>query len=185
MAFARSLRKGDIQKEPAVSKKNGNFVLVLDDVYDTFNVGGMYRVSDAAGVTKIYHCGQTPVPPDPKIVRASVGLVNYLPWEYQNDVVELVTRLHVSGYKIVVLEQDEKSITIDELSMRAKHALPLQQNVALISGNETFGVKKEVIDLADIVVELPMYGINKSLNVVVSTGIILYEIRRILQSTKT
>jgi tRNA G18 (ribose-2'-O)-methylase SpoU len=148
-------------------------------------VGGMYRVSDAAGVTKVYHCGQTPVPPDPKIVRASVGLVNYIPWEYKQDILALVKSLKVEGYTIIVLEQNEKSISIDELGMRmgnvgARHALPVQQNIALISGNETFGVKQEVIELADIVVELPMYGINKSLNVVVSTGIALYEIRRTL-----
>ena len=45
-------------------------------------------------------------------------------------------------------------------------------------GNETYGVSKEVLDLADTIVELPMWGINTSLNVMVSCGIVLYEIMK-------
>lgn len=139
----------------------------------------MYRVSDAAGVTKVYHCGQTPVPPDPKILRASVGLVNYIPWEYKQDILALTQDLKLKKYTIIVLEQSPNSVLLDALQ---SHLLKLKfQNIALISGNETFGVQKEVIDLADVVVELPMYGVNKSLNVVVSTGITLYEIRRCMR----
>jgi tRNA G18 (ribose-2'-O)-methylase SpoU len=47
--------------------------------------------------------------------------------------------------------------------------------LAIVVGNETYGVSKEVLDMADEIVELPMWGVNKSLNVMVSCGIILYE----------
>lgn len=48
--------------------------------------------------------------------------------------------------------------------------------VVLVVGHETEGVSKEVLDIVDVIVEIPMYGVNKSLNVVVSTGIVLYSI---------
>ncbi len=177
--FAKELRKGKV--EPRESRPPGEICLLLDNVYDTFNVGGMYRVADAAGVGRIYHCGDTPVPPDPKIARASVGLYQYIAHEHRPDILELVDSLSEQGYKIVVLEQDPKSRPFDQVAY-AKHLGNGHRGIALIVGNETFGVQKEVSDKADLIVELPMYGVNKSLNVVVATGIVLYQIRRSLAS---
>lgn len=180
MSFANKLRHEQIEKSVIECSAQSEFVLVLDDIYDTFNVGGMYRVADAAGVTKIYHCGKTPVPPDPKIVRASVGLVNYIPHEKVENISLLITSLKKGGYKIIILEQTKSSVIYDKIEYKNKLKLKdnVQTKIALVAGNETFGVKNEVIKSADLVVELPMYGINKSLNVVVSTGIMLYEIKR-------
>jgi 23S rRNA (guanosine2251-2'-O)-methyltransferase len=176
MRFAKKLRKGIITDKPENSKTK-EIVLLLDNVYDTFNVGGMYRVADAAGVSKIYHCGKTPVPPNPKISRSAVGLDKYIPNEYKNSIITAITELQKTGYVVVVLEQSSNSKVYDDVDY-----LDLvktgKRGIALISGNETFGVTKEVIEKANLVVELPMYGVNKSLNVVVSTGIVLYEIRR-------
>ena len=176
-SFARDLRKQKIEKN--IGKSN-DLILILDDLYDTFNVGGMYRVGDAAGVSQIIHCGTTPVPPDPKILRASVGLCNYIPWKYEKDIIEVIKKLQVTGYRIIVLEQNEKSKPYNEVDYGQQPTNNKQHTtgIALVAGNETFGVKKEIIDLADLVVELPMYGVNKSLNVVVATGIVVYEIRQ-------
>jgi len=177
MSFARTLRKGAFEKK--VAPPQSTFVLILDNVYDTFNVGGMYRIADAAGIQKIYHCGDTPLPIEDtvvnnKIARASVGLYQYIPWEHHKDTKQLVLTLQKQGYNIVALEQDARSIPFDQYP---KTAAP----VALIAGNETFGVGTHVIDIADTIVELPMYGINKSVNVVVATGIVAYHIRGLLR----
>ena len=48
--------------------------------------------------------------------------------------------------------------------------------LAIVVGHESNGVSKEVLDMVDMIVELPMWGINKSLNVMVSLGIVLYEV---------
>jgi tRNA G18 (ribose-2'-O)-methylase SpoU len=77
---------------------------------------------------------------------------------------------------IVAVEQDAKSIPYD----KAAYTLPL----AIVVGNETTGVSREVLDIADYIVELPMWGINKSLNVMVSCGIILYEIMKQYSESK-
>ena len=64
------------------------------------------------------------------------------------------------------MEQDGRSIDYT----KAKYTYPL----ALILGNETSGVKKETLDACDQIVEIPMWGINKSLNVIVSAAIVAY-----------
>lgn len=171
MSFARELRKGSAA--PGQHQlEEVRIVLVLDDVYDTFNVGGMYRVGDAVGVSHIYHGGDTPMPPDPKIARSSVGLYQYIPYSHVDNTVSLITQLKHEGYHIVSLEQAERSVPYNQY--------PYPSKTALVVGNETFGVKREVMDASDGIVELPMYGINKSVNVVVATGIVLYQIRQSL-----
>jgi len=170
MGFARDLRQGKVKSTPATQS---DLVLLLDNIYDTFNVGGMYRVGDAAGVSHIYHCGSTPISPDPKIKRAAVGLDDYLKHTAVNDILIKIRELKQAGYTIVSLEQSENSKPYDQVKYAGK--------IALVAGNETFGVAPEVIAESDLVVELPMYGINKSLNVVVATGIVLYQIRTSLK----
>jgi len=68
----------------------------------------------------------------------------------------------------VAIEQDKRSVPYDKFD----YNLP----VCLIVGNETTGVSKEVLEMADAIVELPMFGVNISLNVMVSLGIVLYEV---------
>lgn len=176
MSFAHLLRKNKIMRPPRPPSRRASLVLVLDDVYDTFNVGGMYRVADAAGVSHIYHCGGTPMPsdsegkPDSKIARASVGLYQYIPQTHIPDITSLLTDLKKQGYTLIALEQHERSVLFDTISY--------PQKTALIVGNETFGVHPSVLEQVDTIIEFPMYGINKSVNVVVATGIALYQIRR-------
>ena len=167
MGFAKELRKGRIASK---SEVKNDLVLLLDNVYDTFNVGGMYRVGDASGVSFIYHCGTTPSPPDPKIKRAAVGLDDYIKHEAVPDILVKMKELRKDGYTLIALEQAKNAQLYDCVKYAGK--------IALIVGNETFGVSENTVRNCDFAVELPMYGINKSLNVVVATGIALYEIRR-------
>jgi len=174
MGFAKELRKGKINASS--SKEGMELILVLDNVYDTFNIGGMYRIGDAAGVTEIMHGENTPPGPDPKISRSSVGLDKYIPHSYQPNLKVYLQEKKAEGYFLISLEQTETSKLYDEVNYRL--AAKDKKGIILLSGNETFGVQEELTALADLVVELPMYGINKSLNVVVATGIVLYEIGR-------
>jgi len=168
MRFAQSLRRGQISPKP---KKHSqpNLVVLLDDVYDTYNVGGIYRVADSAGVGKVYHCGATPSGPNPKISRAAVGLDQYLPHESVKNTVLLIKQLQKQGFTIIALEQSPSAKLFNKINYSGK--------IALLVGNESFGLSQEVLKLAEVTIELPMYGINKSLNVVVAAGIALYQIR--------
>ncbi len=140
---------------------------IVENVYDTYNVGGLFRLADALNVAKIYLCGDTEFPPNHKIVKASIGTYKIVPWEYKSSAKEAIDELKKSGVQVMAVEQAKGSIDYRE----AKYSLPL----ALIVGNETSGVTEETLKLSDQIVEIPMWGVNTSLNVIVSAAIVGYQ----------
>lgn len=151
-----------IQKHP--------ITILLDNVLDTYNVGSIFRLADAVAVEKVILCGETLTPPNSRIKKASINTWQWVDWEYAPSAVSALENLKSKFpmTNIVVVEQDARSKPFDSVS----YEFPL----AIVVGNETTGVSKAVLDMADMIVELPMWGVNKSLNVMVSCGIILYEI---------
>lgn len=178
------------QPNPEVIKiiKKNPIYIILDNVLDTYNVGAIFRLADAVAAEKIFLCQQTETPPNPKIKKASINTWQWVEWEYVETAVDAIAKLKISfdyaqdeqnsrlrqdfggqaKLKIIAVEQNKKSIPLSKLKVEFP--------VAIVVGNESFGVSKEVLDIADIIVELPMYGINKSLNVMVCTGIVIYKI---------
>ncbi|MBI3070016.1 MAG: hypothetical protein HYY87_01790 [Candidatus Levybacteria bacterium] len=110
--------------------------------------------------------------PHTRIKKASINTTEWVDWQYAPSAKEAITKLKIKNekLKIVVIEQSIKSVQYD----KADYRFPL----ALVVGNETAGVSKEVLEIADQIVELPMWGVNKSLNVMVSLGIVLYEVMK-------
>jgi tRNA G18 (ribose-2'-O)-methylase SpoU len=152
--------------EAAKKLKRNPLYLILENVYDTYNVGGLFRLADGLAVEKIYLCGQMEIPPNHKIKKASIGTYKVVPWEYKKTTKEAIDELKAKGVQIVAVEQDEKAIPYTS----REYAFPM----ALLVGNETYGVVPETLQLVDKIVEIPMWGINKSLNVIVSAAIVSY-----------
>ena len=167
---AAQLRNTEPEKKDLKSIKKNPIYILLDNVLDTYNVGSVFRLADAVAAKKLFLCGETETPPNPRIKKASVSTWKWVEWEYARTVVSALEKIksEEGKLKIIVVEQNKKSISLDKL----KADYPL----AVVAGNETFGVSKEVLKKADAIVELPMYGVNKSLNVMVSCGIVLYKI---------
>jgi 23S rRNA (guanosine2251-2'-O)-methyltransferase len=142
--------------------------LILDNVLDTYNIGSIFRLADASGVKKIYLCGGSETPPNPRIKKASINTTEWVEWEYAETALEAVSRIknQESGIKVIAIEQAKNSV--------AYNSFGYQEPLALVVGHESEGVSQEVLDICDGVVELPMYGVNVSLNVMVSLGIVLY-----------
>jgi len=169
--MAKKLNSKQLRKTKPASKKDLNYyknpiVFVLDNVMDTFNIGSFFRLADAVGAEKVYLCGKTVAPPNIKIHRASVGLWRWVPWEQYQSTEQLIKKLKKDGYQIIVSELTDKSKNYLEL----KPKFP----VAIVVGHETTGVSKNVIKLADQQLEIPMLGVNKSLNVLVAASVIAY-----------
>ena len=156
--------------------KRNPIYLVLDRVIDTYNIGSLFRLSDAIAANKIYICGNTEYPPNSRIHKAAIGTEEWVPWEKQDEAIHIVKELRNRGIQIIAVEQDKRSIspTLVENSVNFP--------CAIVIGNETDGVSKEILDMADFIVELPMFGVNKSLNVWGSAAIIAY---RIIEALKT
>ena len=171
---AKELRKTEPTEEDLKKIKRNPIYIVLDSVLDTYNVGAIFRLADAVSAEMVYLCGETATPGDPKvghkIEKASVGTWKWVGWQYASSAVEAIVHLksQISNLKIVAVEQHEKSIPYTKV----KYELPL----ALVVGNETSGVSKEVLDKSDLIVEIPMWGVNKSLNVMVSLAIVLFKV---------
>ena len=166
---AKQLRKGKGLRGKGKVKKQEIYI-VLDNVLDTYNIGSIFRLADAVAAKKIYLCGETEIPPNHRIKKASINTTEVVEWEYCETAMGAVSRVkrEAERVKVIAVEQSKNSIPYDQF----EYTLPL----ALVVGHESDGVSKEVLDLADAIVELPMFGINKSLNVMVSLGIVLYEL---------
>jgi len=167
---AKELRTTIPKKEEIKKIKKKDIYIILDSVLDTYNVGAIFRLADAVSAKKVFLCGETETPPNTRIKKASINTTEWVTWSYSSTAVEALQELKTqnSKLKIIAVEQSEKSKPYDKVDYK----LP----IALVVGNETRGVSKEVLDMADEIVELPMFGVNKSLNVMVSLGIVLYEV---------
>jgi 23S rRNA (guanosine2251-2'-O)-methyltransferase len=169
---AKELRTQEVDPLVAQSIQKNPVTIILDNVLDTYNVGSIFRLADAVAADRVILCGQTLTPPNSRIKKASINTTGWVNWSYEETAMGAITKLKAENpdIKIVAVEQDSRSVPFHE----ATYAFPL----AIVVGNETTGVTKEVLDAADLIVELPMWGINTSLNVMVSCGIILYEIMK-------
>lgn len=174
---AKQLRVGKLKVKSQKAKvKRNEIYIILDNVLDTYNIGSIFRLADAVAAKKIYLCGETATPPNHRIKKASINTTEVVDWEYKETALGAINdiRQTINDVRVVVIEQSKKSTPYDKFNYK----LP----AVLVVGHETDGVSKEVLDVADAVVELPMFGVNISLNVMVSLGIVLYKVVENLNS---
>lgn len=155
-------------------KNNISLVVVLDNIRSTYNVGAIFRTSDAACVAKIYLCGITPTPPNHKIAKVALGAEKFLTWEKRKNTWFVLKQLKSEGYFIIGLEQGKKAKNLFQLKK-----IPASK-IALVLGSETKGLSSKILKRVDWQVEIPMFGKKESLNVAVAFGIAVYQIRNIL-----
>lgn len=169
---AKQLRSTTLDPEVARSIVKNPITIILDNVLDTYNVGSIFRLADAVAAEKVILCGETLTPPNSRIKKASINTWQWVEWRYAPTALDAIAQCQMSNAKcqIIAVEQNRKS----EPFYQMKYEFPL----AVVVGNETHGISKEVLDMADAIVELPMWGINKSLNVMVSLGIVVYDMMK-------
>jgi tRNA G18 (ribose-2'-O)-methylase SpoU len=167
---AADLRTTKVSEEQKKLVKRNPIYIILDNVLDTYNIGAIFRLADAVAAEKVILCGGSETPPHTRIKKASINTTEWVDWSYASTAVEAIKdlRLKIPDLQVVAVEQDSRSIPYD----KAKYRFP----IALIVGHETTGVTLEAMDASDMIVELPMHGVNVSLNVMVSLGIVLYEV---------
>lgn len=171
---AKQLRVAKPKRDELAKIERKPIWIVLDNVLDTYNIGSIFRLADAAAAQEVILCGGSETPPSSRIHKAAVGTEEWVPWQYASTAVEAIAKLKTqnSKLKVIALEQDKRAISLKDLTSNIQHL----ESIAIVVGHETEGVSREVLDMADVIVEIPMYGVNKSLNVVVSTGIVLYKL---------
>jgi tRNA G18 (ribose-2'-O)-methylase SpoU len=167
---AKELRTTVADDEIKQNLTRNPIYIICDNVIDTYNIGSIFRLADAVGCSKVYLCGVSETPPNTRIKKASINTTEWVQWEYFEKTEDAIKdlRLKIQDIQIVAVEQDARSVHFQ----KAEYRLP----IAFVVGNETTGSPKGVLDLCDQIVEIPMWGVNKSLNVMVSLGIVLFNV---------
>ena len=175
-------------------------IVVLDDVRSMYNIGSVFRTSDAFRVEAVYLCGITARPPHPEIHKTALGGEDSVTWRYFATAQEAVEELHRNNYHVFAIEQCEGSTLLQELKIenvklkitelqgnhkvqRSKIKVQSSSKYAVVFGNEVKGVRQEVVDLCDGCIEIPQFGTKHSMNVSVTAGIVIWEFARQLLLT--
>jgi len=149
-------------------------ILILDNIRSVHNVGSLFRTADGFGIKEIYLCGTTPAPIDRfgrkrnDFQKVSLGAEEVVPWNYFETTQEAILHAKENHYQIVAIEQDENSQIIDTFVS--------EKNIAILLGTEVTGMSQEILEMCDIILEIPMRGTKESLNVSVAGGVAMYEI---------
>lgn len=143
-------------------------VIVLDDIRSVYNVGSVFRTSDAFRVAKIILCGITAQPPMTEIHKTALGAEDSVEWVYYKDAAVAINDLRNEGYQVMAVEQVENSIKMD------KWQLIPNKPYALVLGNEIKGVQQRVVDLCHESLEIPQFGTKHSLNVSNTASIVIW-----------
>ncbi len=144
--------------------------VLLDNVRSLHNVGSIFRTADAFRIEKIFLTGITGTPPHREIHKTALGATESVVWEYFESPIVAVQKLKMENYEILVAEQTTESVSLQQFRPRPNHKF------CVVFGNEVHGVSEEVINMADLAIEIPQMGTKHSLNVSVCAGIVIWEI---------
>ena len=146
------------------------FRILLDNVRSMQNVGSILRTSDAFLIEEVVMAGITGIPPHKEISKTALGAEESVSWRYVENAVGECAALKEQGWTVCVLEQAHDSLDL------AGFTAVSGRRYLLVVGNEVDGVDPAIVDMADMVLEIPMHGVKHSLNVAVSAGMAIWKI---------
>lgn len=150
--------------------KKTPLIVILDNVRSLNNIGSVFRTADAFLIEKVYLCGITATPPHKDIHKTALGATDTVAWEYAEDALVLIERLHANGIKVYAIEQAEGAVMLDKFEPAAN------TTCAVVFGNEVKGVQQQVVSASDGIIEIPQLGSKHSLNISVSAGVVLWDL---------
>jgi tRNA G18 (ribose-2'-O)-methylase SpoU len=154
--------------------------LLVDNMNDPLNVGSLFRLSDALGISRIHLCGDTPAPPNPKINKTARSTEKYVAFGTHDDAITEVKRQKDQGACIIALELTSSSIDITSDDVKDFILKDSERSFCLLLGSENTGISEGLLKLADLTVHIGMCGSNSSMNVVSAASIACFEICRYL-----
>ena len=139
---------------------------LCENIRSLYNVGSIFRTSDAVRLKKLFLTGYTGFPPRKEIDKTALGAVDSVEWERHVDPMNAIRQMQHQNIPVIVLEHTSNSQRYDEFD----YPFPF----CLVLGNEVEGVTGDVIAAADTAIEIPMFGLKQSLNVAVAYGIVVF-----------
>jgi tRNA G18 (ribose-2'-O)-methylase SpoU len=147
-------------------------IAVLENIRSAYNVGSVFRTSDAFLLESIYITGYTAKPPHKEIKKTALGAEDTVDWKYFTNANEAIQYLKSLHYKVYAVEQVKNSISLEKIDFKN------DDKIAVIFGNEVSGVEQETILQCDGCIEIPQLGMKHSLNIATAAGVVLWEIIR-------
>lgn len=151
-------------------KRSFPITLVCDNVTNAPNIGSLFRICDAFGVEKLILCGEVSL--GRKMTKTSRATEKSVHFEIQESALKVLETLKQNNYQIIALEITNSSLPIHSFSFSA------DKPIALVIGDENFGVSEDILQQSDAVIHIEMFGQNSSMNVVQATNIALYELTK-------
>ncbi|MCX6316969.1 MAG: RNA methyltransferase [Bacteroidetes bacterium] len=153
------------------AKKNP-VILVLENIRSAYNVGSVFRTSDAFLAEAIYIIGYSARPPHKEIKKTALGAEETVTWKYFKTTAEAIAELRQEGYQVYAAEQAEGSYKLNAIEIEP------EEKIAVVFGNEVTGVEQSTIALCDGCIEIPQMGMKHSLNIATAAGVVLWEMVR-------
>jgi len=166
-----NIELGRVSADEYKALPESGIVLVLDNIRSAHNVGSAFRTADSFKIDKVWLCGICAVPPSAEIHKSALGAEDSVDWEHVDDTMTAMERLKEDGYIVISAEQTVGSVMLDEFRPEKG------RKYAIVFGNEVSGVRQDIVDASDMVLEIPQYGTKHSLNVSVIMGVILWHFR--------
>ena len=173
-----NIELGRVSAQNYSTLPESGIVLVLDNIRSAHNVGSAFRTADAFHADRIYLCGICALPPSAEIHKSALGAEDSVPWKHYGETLDAVRELREAGYEIVSVEQTVHARQLQDFTPEAG------KRYALIFGNEVDGVQQSVVDASDFALEIPQWGSKHSLNVSVSIGVVLWQVRGAMFHTR-
>ena len=153
------------------TKKQFPITLICDNITNAPNLGSLFRIADAFGVEKLIFCGEH-IPLGRKMTKTSRATEKVVNYKVETSALDVVAKLKSKNYHIISLEITSHSKPIH------KFKIPKNKPIALVVGDENFGVSDDILKLSGDVIHIDMFGQNSSMNVVQAANIALYEITK-------
>ncbi|MCM1191899.1 MAG: RNA methyltransferase [Butyrivibrio sp.] len=144
-------------------------LVVLEKLQDPGNLGTIIRTGEGAGITGVIMDRQTVDLFNPKTIRATMGSVFRVPFFYTDNLQEMVAHLHERGIRTYAAHLEGK---------RYYESFSFCGGTAFLIGNEGNGLSRELTELAEEAVKIPMEGRVESLNAAVAASLLMYEAHR-------
>jgi 23S rRNA (guanosine2251-2'-O)-methyltransferase len=147
-------------------------IIVLENIRSAYNVGSVFRTSDAFLVEAIYIIGYSAKPPHKEIKKTALGAEETVDWKYFKTSLEAIQELKLKEFNIYAAEQVEGSFKLNAIGFEPG------EKIAVVFGNEVTGVDQTTIAMCDGCLEIPQLGMKHSLNIATAAGVVLWELVR-------
>lgn len=142
------------------------FLLLLDELQESYNLGSILRIADAAGVHGVVITERRSVGLDAAVAKASAGAIEHVPVARVVNLAQTILALKEQGFWIA---GTDAAGTVDY------HQADWQGPLAIVIGSEGEGMGQQMRRHCDFLVSIPMYGQVNSLNAAVAAGIVVFE----------